>query len=204
MVAVGDFVEIGEADDANPIIANVLQLEAVKHGHVATVRVPSKVAETPVFNHPGKLRRVEKRGQGHWTIYHPAAKLTYDLVSGSRWFSERVYGGSDGAQSKAVETLSEWRAAFARERDKVEKLALFLCTSNSSEGQSFRRRMSCKMPFVQHWRVVHASSVEHMLHCAWTPATGAMAAKRRAAIIAAKGPKHKQDEELAVASSDDL
>ena len=189
----GCFVEVGEEDGRSPAVIQILQADKCKRGHVVTGRILREDHKLSVLRLPGKLERVGTKDRKCWGIYHPAAKLFLGSASGKRWFADSVHGGSEGARAVAAKALDEWKQSFQEEAKKRETMVLCLSAGNGHGDQCEKRmRLNTKMRYAKHWRVVHADSVEHMLHNAST--VGEVRGQKRTAEIDQKGVASKKQE----------
>jgi hypothetical protein len=104
-VDVGQFVEVG-ADSGQPdVVAEVMKVDTVAGRPLITAPIKSLSSGTvSVLQKEGTIRRKgpDSRDTYGWFIYQPGIKLLLGIASGSRWFSDKAYGGHDVARNAAL------------------------------------------------------------------------------------------------------
>ena len=130
-----------------------------------------------------RRRGPSSRGVYHWVIYHPGVKLLLGIASGTQWFSDKVYGGQEGAKIKAQQTLTSWRLACQKEMSSLQNPQICLCPGVDCPGRKTTSMNGKPVRHITAWKVVHGNSLEHTLGFARELETG-IAAKRAAAINA--------------------
>ena len=118
-----------------------------------------------MFKHEGTIRRrgPNERGIYHWVSYHPGVKLLLGIASGSRWFSDKAYEGSEQAKRAALRTLSQWKQSCQSELDNLLKPQICLCPSLDCPNRKVTDVQGKPVRHITAWTVVHASSLEHQL-----------------------------------------
>ncbi len=162
---VGKFVEIGNGKNSDSI-AEITEIDFVDGRTVVHAKLRGISDDLSVFKHHGKLERKgpDKRGNYHWIMYHPAAKVLFGLVCGKRWFCDRVHGGEQQALAEATETLAMWRDASHAELHRREQRKICLCADFNCGRKKRQRGKSEPVLHAQAWRCMNVTSVEHMLH----------------------------------------
>jgi hypothetical protein len=184
---VGSFVEIGADGDTPALVAEILRVDTVAGRPLVTARVKDLNSnKEPVFTHEGTIRRKgpDARGIYHWVIYHPGAKLLLGIASGTRWFSDKAYGGQEGAILAALRTLDSWKQTCRSELGNLTEPQLCLCPGLDCPNRKVMEIQGRPVRHITTWTLVHATSLEHQL--GFATKLGSKLVKERTAVIDAR------------------
>jgi hypothetical protein len=181
---VGQFLEIGADEEHTDLIAEITQVDTVGGQPIITAHIKNQASDkTPIFAKPGSIKRKgpNYRGVHHWIIYHPGAKLLLGIASGTRCFSDQVYGGQEKSREVAVQTLESWRQACLREVETLQNPQICLCPNIDCPNRKITEVGGKPVRHITAWKLVHETSLEHQLGFA-RDVGSKLSAKRAAAM----------------------